>query len=84
MSVLARLIHLHPIRLGNHLERFPSVSGLAAALLLMALAQTLRRWFIVSIAGRGVAAVAAILRYLIFQRLNPPYELNDCLVHAAE
>jgi hypothetical protein len=60
------------------------VSWLTTTFLLVPFAKTLGRWLLVSIARWRFAAVIAILCQLIFKRLNPPYELKDRLVHAAE
>jgi hypothetical protein len=63
------------------LQRVPFVSRLTACLLATPFALAFRLWLLESIAGWWLAAVAAVLRFLVFQGLNPGHELvNDLLL----
>jgi hypothetical protein len=58
---------LHPVRISTHFQRISLVPRLATALTLAGLAQTaISGRFLEPIAGRRLAAVAAVLGYLIF------------------
>jgi hypothetical protein len=78
----AHPMYFHPNGLGNHLQRIPGVPRLPAAFLLVSFTLTLGRWLLVSIAGWRFAAVAAILRHLVFQRLDPFHQTGDRLCHS--
>jgi hypothetical protein len=70
MTALLYPMNGHEVRMLDRLECVPNMSHLSTTFLAMPFPQALRGRPIVAIARRRFAAIAAILRNLIFQGLN--------------
>jgi hypothetical protein len=71
MMASQQSVDLNPIRVTHCLQCVSWMIRLSAAPPLMSMALTLRQWFCTPIAGQRFAVVAAVLRQLIFEGLNP-------------
>jgi hypothetical protein len=79
--MIALLTASHPvdldfIRVGTHLQRMPLMSRLPAAFATAGLPQTASAGFLHPIARGRLAAVLAVFRQLVFQRLDPLFQLG--------
>ena len=67
----------HMIGALHSFERLPWMPRLSTTRLAAGLAQTVRTGFLESVAGRGLATVAAVFRELVFQCLHPRFQRTD-------
>jgi hypothetical protein len=74
-------MNLDMIGMGSQLQRVPLVAGLSTAFLAARFSQAAIAGLLEPVAGRRLAAVAAVLGQLVFQRLYSLFEtLNDFLL----
>lgn len=76
MLAASHSMYLHFVRMSTHFQGMTFVAGLSTALAVTGFAQAaIPGWFLEPITGRRFAAVAAILRQLVFQSLDALFEL---------
>ena len=81
MDTLPHTMHLDVIWMLYCLQRVPFVPRLSTRLLAAGLTLALRSWLLEPVAGWWLATVTAVLRLLVFQRLDPDLELvNELLL----